>query len=496
MATGKIVVNVVDVGQGQCTFVEIWDDDGMAPELIETLLFDCGSVSRKTNNIVLGNLDYIASRVSQMTHPKLNAIFFSHSDADHINLTKKLLDKIKDLIAPNDLTVGEVWYGGKYSNYKKKKEHILKYIKTEFKAKLIFPPEDSSNLNAKDGSLTNSLQIDSTKYPQLWENSDKKVLVYLLVGNVLKDDPDGKSGSSPKKKKKTEDPEIKNRVSLVLLLRFSDKDYIIAGDATNRSMALVNFYAESAVLNHTIMVTIPHHGSRSTAFEYPTTKDHDTDTVSTFAKLLKGKTVTVSAHKQHNHPSLEVIGLFTPSALQTPVVKDRKLKDNSHYIVAYIDRKLEKPGSTTGKVKAAYTTFATESNVYTTLCFYKNKTPTFALPAIENTVTNASDPVATIPAAPSPAFNQFACWVYTTQSDGTTTLFGASSLPADGASPNPNIFTKPATGNLAAKALSSNSIAEQRQVAPTKPFKFIATASKPPAKTLARHTPGKMRHFK
>jgi len=55
MATGKMKLTVIDVGQGQCTFMELYDDTSPTPKLINTLLFDCGS--NKKSDVTEANLD-------------------------------------------------------------------------------------------------------------------------------------------------------------------------------------------------------------------------------------------------------------------------------------------------------------------------------------------------------------------------------------------------------------------------------------------------------
>ena len=123
MSTGKIIVSVVDVGQGKCTFVEIYNTSNT---LIHTLLFDCGSDKQSAET--QDNLQYIADKVSGMGTPAFDCIFFSHSDKDHISLTKDLLDKFSSSKKPK---VKEVWYGGDRTKYTKYKFNILDYLEAQ-----------------------------------------------------------------------------------------------------------------------------------------------------------------------------------------------------------------------------------------------------------------------------------------------------------------------------------------------------------------------------
>lgn len=481
MATGKIVVNVVDVGQGQCTFVEMWDN-GTPAQITGTLLFDCGSGPKGKSPFVQTNLDYIVASVKSMATPKFNAVFFSHSDSDHVNLMEELLDKFLPAKPPID----EVWFGGSRVKYKKNKVNILNYIIKQGYctfANVKATPVNDSQIDVSTGLY---------KAPPLWKSGDDTVEVWLLVGNVLASDP-ANMGETPAKKRRLENPEFLNRVSLVCDLRFAGKDYVICGDATNRTMAIANYYAQNSAFKQTVMLTLPHHGSRATGLSVSKKQKATPNnilTVEKFSKLVSGKTLTASAYKQHNHPSLELIEFFTPNALQKPVVKDTRLVDDSHYVVVFTDRLLKKPDDKT--IQKNYTTFATESNLYATYCF--KDTPTFSLPHIKATTVKTSDPVATV-TVPAPAFNAHASWVYTTASGGTTSMLGCSSLPPTTGTTG-TIFTAPASGVLSFAA--SESFTEEplmvEQPAPVRPIR-ISIPARPPA-PAARSGSSALRAFR
>src|SRR5215213_899170 len=91
MATGNVVVSVVDVGQGQCTFIEVYDDSTPTAKLVHAVMVDCGSDKKSDDTPT--NLGYIAAKVQEMAKPAFDCIIFSHSDKDHISLTKDVLDK-------------------------------------------------------------------------------------------------------------------------------------------------------------------------------------------------------------------------------------------------------------------------------------------------------------------------------------------------------------------------------------------------------------------
>ena len=69
----SVNVYVVDVGQGQCTYVEVLN---ASDELVNTFLFDCGS--DKLSDETETNLDWIASRIANdmVTPGLIDCIFF------------------------------------------------------------------------------------------------------------------------------------------------------------------------------------------------------------------------------------------------------------------------------------------------------------------------------------------------------------------------------------------------------------------------------------
>ncbi|MGV8894028.1 MAG: hypothetical protein ACOH2K_14005 [Burkholderiaceae bacterium] len=479
MATGKIVVTVVDVGQGQCTFVEIWDT---ADALAETLLFDCGTglIGGKSPNIGV-NLDYIVARVSSMTPPTFNLVSFSHQDGDHWTLMKTLLEKFT---VPKKPVITKVWYAGnraKFTTNKKKKNNLFKYfVDNGYCTEL--------QISQVEDNKTNVTQATGAFDTIFWENSDKKVQLYLLAGSVLTDTPDDLTRKPTVKQMGA--CEVINRISLVFMLRYEAKDYFICGDATNRTMAFANYYAKNSVFAHSVMLTLPHHGSRKTAFENPLDgTNNDALTISTFAQLLRAQTLTVSAFQQFSHPSLRLIEQFTPSTNPLPIVKDKNLTVNYHSVYVYFDRALSMKRVNNSAI-TKYQTFASESNIYGTFCF--KKAPTFSVQNILMATLVANANIAGV------STNPHACWAYTTASGGGTTMFGASSLPADGASPNPNIFTAPAAGGGVLGLAVSHIHDTQTAVLPERgpASGFMPAPGRPAARRPALATLAKLKLFK
>src|ERR1700755_1243236 len=224
MATGNVIVTVVDVGQGQCTFVEIYDTSS-PPKLTNTLLFDCGS--DKESDETVKNLDYIVSKVLTMAKPGFDRIYFSHSDNDHISLTWYVLSQINKTKKP---VVQEVWYGGAWSKFTKRGFNILDYINEQkFCA--------TSKIQGFNSNATDYV-IKSKKYEYWnWNNSDKSIYVYSIAANVLSDDPDWDDNDVVINMKVAEEL---NRVSLIAGLYYNTSSFVICGDATNKTMAAGN----------------------------------------------------------------------------------------------------------------------------------------------------------------------------------------------------------------------------------------------------------------
>lgn len=327
MATGFITLTVVDVGQGQCTFLEVYDDTTPTPKLIHTVLMDCGS--DKTSDDTNTNLKYIAKRVASMAKPAFDCIIFSHSDKDHISLTDEILDKIPEDKKP---VVKKVVYGGDYDQYKKNNFNILNYLQNYgycTKKDIISPGSWQTNYNKDTGKFVGT---------PLWQSSDKTVKIYSVVANVLSTDPDWDDQDVSLWGAKAEE---KNRVSIICGVYYAGVSYVICGDATNITMAVTNkHFKRTTVFNNNAMTTLPHHGSRATAYAVPRTKDPSEaaiKVVNTFAKIMNSEVLTASAFEKHRHPSMMLMSAFIPT-LKKPFLRDARLKQkNTHRLSAYVD---------------------------------------------------------------------------------------------------------------------------------------------------------------
>jgi hypothetical protein len=440
MAIGNVMVTVVDVGQGQCTFVEIYNDDS-TPKLIHTLLFDCGS--DKKSDETETNLGYIVARVESMAKPAFDCIFFSHSDKDHVNLAKELLEKFKKKPA-----VKEVWYGGAYEKYEKNHTNILDWLQTNNYC-------TSKELKSTSPNYFGYFKTTKGYKYHLWRTPNGEVTVYPIASNVISDDPDDWEDDVDLP---TKQAEALNRVSIICGLYYGKACVVICGDATNKTMSAVNnrFLGitrrwTTNLFDNNKMITLPHHGSRSTGFAVKKDQaisDTARDVVDTFAALMKSKMITVSAFEKHRHPSLELMNAFIPKH-PTPLIRDWRLKQkNAHRLTAYYDISLKKKNGITVYRETAYS-FDTITCTFTTR--YSKDVSSFYYNLGDTSITKAEG-VEEFHSVPLP-INEFACWQFEIKPDETAQVggYGNLSLPL-------TLFTRGAT----AVALQPN--AERRGI--------------------------------
>jgi hypothetical protein len=432
MAIDNVVVTVVDVGQGQCTFVEVYD---ATPALIHTLLFDCGTNRSSASESV--NLDYIVARVSGMAIPAFDCIFFSHSDTDHTNLTAALL--LKFAAKPR---VKKVWYGGDVDHYTVGTAffNIINYLVDEGYctwANISAPLPDFSDYASPGWN------------GELWKTGDgvTNVQVHSIMANVLKAAPELSSMHRPRKKQKV--AEVANRVSIVCALYYAGASHVICGDATNKTMATINtlFRAGTTVFDKNHMTTAPHHGSRKTGFNVTSSAKASAiaaKTVTDFGTLLKSKTISVSAYSHHKHPSLELLNCFIPT-ITAPFLKDINFIGNMHRIVAFndVNNSIELKKANGTKLPVGYHPFNTPTCIFPT--WY---TPHFVLTAYTYKFGTAlvSNGAPTIPGANS---YPNACWQYEIGSGGGLTLGGYPNLAFTS-----TLFTAAATSSSAGMAIA------------------------------------------
>jgi beta-lactamase superfamily II metal-dependent hydrolase len=397
MVISRVVTVVVDVGQGQCTFAVLFDGNTIA----HTLLFDCGS--DKTSPSTPGNISSIADMLLKMNTPTIDLLVLSHSDSDHISLMKGLLDLIDDpvdLTKPRKLKILRLWYGGDAADFVKKTNafDIIEYLRKYYKPIISWPDFNQSQYD-------NSLH--DFKAPAMWVSPDNTVFVSMLIGNVVDSKPGKFKHTTFPKNKKGESPD-KNGVSIVCALVHAGCSLIICGDATNRSMAWINYYFEPDIFPKTVlMLTLPHHGSRATSL--PGSQNAIT-VVENFATVANARTITASAFDDFGHPSIELMNYFTPITWPKAVLKDIRVTDNSHFAVCNVDLDL-KLSTQVNLKQANYLTLTSEKNVFTT--YYFKPTAVFSYQFKPKDLGVGPPPIF------NPTnLNPHACWAYTTDGKG------------------------------------------------------------------------------
>jgi hypothetical protein len=403
MATQKVLVYSLDVGQGMSTFVEIYDDNS---DLIRTLLFDLGS-SKNSDIAGTATVTFLAAQINKRKpKPYIDAVFISHKDSDHVSLISKLLEKL-----PSDVGVGKVWYGGRYSWYTNTKGNVL----TELGKRTGKAGTDVQGFPVGVSDFDPDLGF----FDFLWDMDD--VTVHLLVANTPHKDE--KLGTPEDNISKKPDGDQANSKSLVCYIRYGNNAFAISGDATYPSMVYMNQILGTSKLIFTKMLLLPHHGSRKTTFGLPSTSapisDEARASVRTFARKMGSKTLIASADTKHSHPSLETTALFEQFADQGTIWwSDPDLPANRHFLTAYQDISLGLGGPATGK----YRSFQTTWNVYSTLYEDGNLVGDFSYP----------------PYAPNPPpdpnsmaidveFPWGMNWIYTVLANGNISLQGVSS---------------------------------------------------------------------
>lgn len=430
MAIGELKINIIDVGQGQCTFVEIYDDDGMNPQLLYTLLFDCGS--DKTSNATTTNLDYVVNKALKRSPPGFDAIFFSHSDSDHISLAYYVLSQvIAKCPTSTKPTVNRVWYGGNFALYTKHGFNILNYISNS----KLCASSDIKNFNANSTDYDTSLKRFAY---HIWTSGggDDRVSVNALVANVISDDPDWDDNTAWFTTKTAEE---KNRVSLIACLRFKGTVYVICGDATSKTMGACNGLLKdgTTVFDSNSMTTLPHHGSRATGFAVKSGAVASTTAVNivkTFSANMKSKTISVSAFQKHRHPSMQLMNEFIPT-VTTPLVKDPRLKQaNSHRVTAQVDIDL---GAPSGLIIFKSNDYSFETLINTFSTFYFDGSTTFSYQLGTTTVAKSDGLAVT-----GTSINQHACWQYIVAESGAFSIKGFADM-------SKAAFTETVTGSTA-----------------------------------------------
>jgi beta-lactamase superfamily II metal-dependent hydrolase len=368
---------VLPVGQGTGTLIEVLDGAGTPTEIT---LIDLGSKGWSTEGGI-PSADFVIAELKRMAAPRLETIFLSHSDGDHVNLIKRVLDQFKKPSegAPpaQTLTIEQVWYGGDKDDYvktvgkgkTKKKLDLLALIK-EYK-----PTAVATNINELGAG---SSSWKSKPAAPIWKTSGG-VEYWLLYGNASKSTV-AAYAASPKRHKGSAGY-LKNVVSLVLIVQYgTDPEYLVAlGDATGLTIAGANQIIKKYKVDlprKVATMSLPHHGSKTTTYDFLGTSTSSGDaeafakqSIEQFVKSLQPDTINASAGEQSTfkHPAWEVVRDFG-AYLGTGRYVDPRLTDQHFFTAYYTLDALALTGSgasTTWPAAAGWQTGRTDKNVFT-----------------------------------------------------------------------------------------------------------------------------------
>jgi len=416
MATTKVLMQVLDVGQGSGNLVEIYD----GAKLINTMLIDLGSTPSTATS---GDeaVEYVVATLKSMDDPTIDVIALSHSDSDHINLIGKVLAKFK----VEDLTINACYYGGSYDRYTKRSVDILgeidKYM-PKGKSPQGFGPH-VTNYN-ESGKKWDAFHITA------------EVKLSLVIGNCP---TPGKLESPEEDTGGRLDGFTINTWTTVVFAEWAGQRFVLTGDATGTTMAWCNgVFLVSGTLSNVFMLTAPHHGSATSSFDIKGVEHQYTaqENVEYFADFVRATTVTASAERKerYKHPSAKVLSYFWKNreSSDTYFWQDATFLPgkNRHFFTAYFikaDWDLSEPSSggmdTDVKWPDAdgWYTVQTGGNVYNTLYFVADLQAGAGLPE-----SKVYDKIV----VPAPAPPVGVRWTFSVLPDGTRGMSRSDSRKA------------------------------------------------------------------
>lgn len=327
----RTTVTMMYCGQGQTNLVEVYDD--VSKTFKYTALFDCGGSSGLADDVVNAIVTGIGHKPARSRN--LDLLVISHQDEDH----NGYLPKLADAMAKKKYGTHYVYTGG--AEWGDQSTQRL----TDF----------CSKTRVLSGNQKSFATADESNYLNGWTNGkplpkstpdhlckfDDQVFVRLLVSGV-----EGNSN--------------KNASSLVAVLQSNGVSVVFSADATEKTMLYATEIVDSLpntpaspILAPRLALTVPHHGSRSTAINE--SRDKTYGTLSRFAKALGAQWVVASAgpFNSYSHPFDDVLLAFKKYLAKDP--------SGTHTYVAYYER---------WKCKE----YKTDSQLYTTLRTIKDTT--------------------------------------------------------------------------------------------------------------------------
>ncbi|AUX29287.1 MULTISPECIES: ComEC/Rec2 family competence protein [Sorangium] len=216
---GDLVLHFIDIGQGNCTFIQCPGG--------ETILVDCGSKSCKELVAPLAR-EYIKGLLHVN---RLDYLVISHPDGDHYNLLAEVLEGVE---------IKTVLCGGKASSYSGDSGQFLKELLAEF--------------IENEKPFSESPKTDVGKRLIQCAGMD----VWIVSANArLADRGEINALETTGALRGTE----ANTASVVLALRYNQKQVLICADATFSTEAYILFHTEWKDDLKSFALAGGHHGS-------------------------------------------------------------------------------------------------------------------------------------------------------------------------------------------------------------------------------------------
>lgn len=328
----KFAFSVLNVGQGSGNFVEIYAND-VDTVPTTTVLIDLGAegASRSHHG---PSVERVIASLKKMDDPEIACLVLSHSDTDHISMIEQLLSAFDSPNTKNPkkkvLTIKTFFYGGNYALYRKRtRKNVV----------------DQVDWYMVLGTTPKSMSTNFSSYLRggkpIYEDATLDFKIQILIGNAIK------LTRKTRKKQKTlplKDGVAVNTVSLVTVFESNDIQLITTGDATGITMLRANQImggGSGSFFYDPLMLTIPHHGSFSTAMAFTGERIRGAiqkiDQITLFARRCGAKILTVSAgnRSQFLHPSGFILNLFWKFASDVSFYEDVGAQPGSHFYTAY-----------------------------------------------------------------------------------------------------------------------------------------------------------------
>lgn len=328
--------HVLNVGQGSGNFVEIYANDGDTVPTT-TVLIDLGSEGASKSHSG-PSVEVVVAALKLMAKPEIACLCLSHSDTDHISMIEQLLTAFDKPGTKNPkkpiLTIKTAIYGGNYDLFQKgKRPNVIDLVDGYIPG------------TTKAHGVTTNCTTYTTPSVVLYEDKVLNFKLPLLIGNTVKS-PVTKSNDTSKLPLK--DAVMVNTVSLIVVFEWNGVQIITTGDATGITMLRANGVmgkATGSFFTDPVMLTVPHHGSFTTAWAFTGQKIRGNDQrraqIDLFARRCGAKVLTASAghQSQFDHPSAYILDIFWRHSSTTDIAyRDAAAITDGHFYTAYFEK--------------------------------------------------------------------------------------------------------------------------------------------------------------